>query len=430
MTDAQLAVTKIVRSGLVGRAGERLGQVRDVVALLTEGSLPVISGVVAGIGKRDVFIPAHEIATFNSDTVRLSVDRLDMRAFERRPREILLARDILRHHVINVRGARLVRVKDVELAQSDGGLRVAGIRVGVGTTVGRLLLRTMGDARRETFIDWPSIEPLLAHVPTVRRKLPFTRLARLHPAELADMVEAASPIEGEEIMEAVGEDPELEADVFEELDEDYQVEFLRARSDLEAAEILSHMSPDDAADIIVQLEQDHRERILGRLPRERLQKIRGLLGYNPETAGGLMSPDFLAVSSDTSVGAALDLVRTSDLPPTSVGTIYIVGDGNRLMAAVSLAEILRHDPANAVADVAARDPVIARPHTDIPEIATKMADFNLEALPVVDDEYRIIGVIAVDDLLEVMLPREWRIRVQHYAPDEHIAETPSASWGH
>jgi Mg/Co/Ni transporter MgtE len=248
----------------------------------------------------------------------------------------------------------------------------------------------------------------------VRRRLPFTRLARLHPAELADMVEAASPREGEEILQAVGQDPELEADVFEELDLDYQVELLRARPDREAAEILANVSPDDAADIVTQLDQEHRDRVLGLLPLVQLQKIRMLLGYNPEIAGGLMSPDFLTVPSDMTVAEALDAIRSSNLPPAALGTVFIADDAGRLAGAVPAVEILRRDPADPMADLASRDPVSVRPHTDIPEIAVTMADFNLEALPVVDDEHRLVGVVTVDDLLEVVLPQDWRIRVQHY----------------
>jgi CBS domain-containing protein/sporulation protein YlmC with PRC-barrel domain len=422
---ANVALTSVVRSPLLSRAGERLGRVQDVVAHLTEGGLPLVSGLVAGIGGRDIFVPARDVARIDSGTVQLAVDRLDLRSFERRPREILLARDILRHHVINVSDARLVRVDDVELAEREDELRVIGIDAGGGHIFRRMLLRSRGAT--QSFLDWASIEPLLGHVPTVRRRLPFTRLARLHPAELADMVEAASPTEGEEILQAVGEDPDLEADVFEELDTAYQVEFLEARSDAEAAEILTNMSPDDVADLVLELEQDRRERILGRLPLIQLRKVRMLLGYNPETAGGLMNPEFLTVSSDTAVGAALDMVRKSHLPPTAVATGYIVNSNDELVGALSVAELLRHDPSRAIADVAARDPVVVRPHTDIPEIAMKMADFNLEALPVVDDEHRMIGVIAVDDLLEVMLPEEWRIRVQRYPQEERTHRTPPDS---
>lgn len=231
------------------------------------------------------------------------------------------------------------------------------------------------------------------------------------------MVEAGSPIEGEEILRAVGEDRSLEADVFEELDTEYQVEFLETRPEGEAAEILANMSPDDAADLVLRLEEERRERLLGRLPLAQLRKVRSLLGYNPETAGGLMSPDFLALSAGTTVDTALEMVRESHLPPSAVATVYAVDEAQQLVGALSVVELLRQDAGRTVGEVATHDPVVVQPHADVPEIALKMADFNLEALPVVDEEHRLLGIVTVDDLLEVMLPAEWRMVVQGSSTD-------------
>ena len=142
-------------------------------------------------------------------------------------------------------------------------------------------------------VDWGSIEPFVSHVPSARLRIPYRKLARLHPAQIADLVEAASHEEGEEIIEAVGQDRELEADVFEELDPEHQLEFIEARSDADAAKVLGSMAPDDAADLITELDQDRRSPMLELLPEPQRRKVRSLLSYNPETAGGLMSPDFL-----------------------------------------------------------------------------------------------------------------------------------------
>src|SRR6202011_5302071 len=148
------------------------------------------------------------------------------------------------------------------------------------------------DSEHTQVVRWSDIEPFVAHEPSSRLKLASRRLARLHPAQIADLVEAASHEEGEEILEAVGQDKELEADVFEELDDEHQVEFLRERSDQQVAAVLSRMASDDAADLLLEIEQDRRLPILNLLPAAKQRKIKGLLGYNPSTAGGLMNPDF------------------------------------------------------------------------------------------------------------------------------------------
>jgi Mg/Co/Ni transporter MgtE len=174
------------------------------------------------------------------------------------------------------------------------------------------------------------------------------------------------------------------------------------------------MAPDDAADVLLQLERERRERILARLPLPQLKKVRTLLGYNPETAGGLMSPDFLAVPNRATVEEVREQVRASRLPTRVLDTVYVLDERGRLVRQVAVSELLRHEATAPVSAAVAEEPVSVQPHADIPEIAIVMTDFNLEALPVVDGENRMLGVIAVDDLLEVMLPAEWRVRVQHY----------------
>jgi Mg/Co/Ni transporter MgtE len=297
-------------------------------------------------------------------------------------------------------------VGDLLLEDRDGGLEVAGIVVAPSGILARL---RVGSRRQQSVVlDWTRIEPLVAHLPTVGRRLPFSRLARLHPAELADIVEAAPHQEGEEILMAVGEDPALEADVFEELGAEYQREFLQTRSDDEAAAVLARMTPDDAADLLLALEEERRQRLLGRLPLPQLRKVRMLLGYHPETAGGLMNPDFIALPSDTPVEVALEEVRRSPLPALSVSTVYVTGEDHQLVGALSLADLLHHAGSTRLGALVTHDPISVEPYTDIPGIARTMADFNLGALPVVDEQRRLIGIVTVDDVLEAMLPADWR----------------------
>ena len=191
----------------------------------------------------------------------------------------------------------------------------------------------------------------MAHVPTAGLRIPYRKLARLHPAQIADLVEAASHEEGEEIINAVGQDLELEADVFEELDTEHQLEFLSTRSDKEAARLLATMAPDDAADLIADLDQERRLSVLEALPQPDQAKVRALLSYNPETAGGLMSPEFLVAPgrhrssprrSRRSAAAPLHPRRSGSSTPTDeegqlTGTASVV----RLVKSPSAARIGR-----------------------------------------------------------------------------------------
>ena len=235
------------------------------------------------------------VSDISASGVVLRKAKLDLRHFERRPEEVLLGRDLLDRQLINVEGARLVRANEIELALVAGSWRVVGVDTGPRGGLRRLLPKPLGaHIATGEFLDWAEVEPFVGHVPTVRLRVPHPKLARLHPAQIADLVEAASRREGEEIIQAVGSgDRELEADVFEELDEHHQREFLEDRPDAQVAEILARMAPDDAADVIGELDEDRREPVLAALPVSHRVKVRALLGYDPAEAGGLMSPDFV-----------------------------------------------------------------------------------------------------------------------------------------
>jgi CBS domain-containing protein/sporulation protein YlmC with PRC-barrel domain len=413
---ASLSVRRIIGQPLCSRTGERLGQVRDVVVRLAEKRDPVVVGFVVRLAQRAVFVRTSELTPLSSHTLQLLGDRLDVRAFERRPREISLGGDLLGHHVISIADARLVRVRDVQLAHRQEALRAVALAVDASPLVGRLLPAWMGGRREPVMLPWSGIEPLLGHVPSARWRLPLGRLAGLHPARLADLVETASPSEGEEIIRTVGQDPELEADVFEELEPAHQIAHLRDRPDAEVAELLAEMAPDDAADLLLQFEEERRQRLLGRLPLLTLRKVRLLLGFNPETAGGLMSTDYLTAPPALPVGQVLEAVRSSRLPAGVAETVYVVDGAHLLVGALSVGELLRLDPNEPIGAAATREPASVPAGADIPQIALTMTDFNLTALPVVDESRQLIGVIAVDDLLEVMLPEEWRALVRHAPP--------------
>ncbi|HUZ20597.1 MAG TPA: CBS domain-containing protein [Acidimicrobiales bacterium] len=404
-----LHLSSVVRSHLLDRAGDRIGRVEDVIVQLGGRPHPPVTGIVASVGQSEHFVPISQVDQLDADHVRLRGDSINLGRFERRAGELLLARDLSARHLINVVRGRLIRANEIELACIDAHWEVVGVDPSSRGVLRRILPRPIARTIRPgPIVDWENIEPFVAHVPTARLRIPYRKLARLRPAQIADLVEAASHDEGEEIIEAVGQDRELEADVFEELDPEHQREFLNSRSDAEAARLLATMAPDDAADLIADLDQERRLPILEALPPAQEAKVRALLSYNPETAGGLMSPDFLSLAATTLVSEALDEVRTSDVAPEALVTIYVGDDDRHLSGTVSVVRLLKAPPGVTLGEVEERDPVAVRADADIHEIVRKMSDFNLSTTPVVDDDHRMIGVITVDDVLELLLPTGWR----------------------
>jgi hypothetical protein len=404
-----LHLSSVIRRPLVDGSGDRLGRVRDLVAQVGERPHPPVVGLVVTIGGRDLFVPIRKVAAFEPGRVLFDGRRVDLRRFERRPGELLLARDLLAHHLINFVGGRLIRANEIELAKVNGTWEVVAVDSSSRPILRRLLPGRLGSrGDRRSIVDWASIEPFVAHVPSSRLRIPYRKLAKLHPAQIADLVEAASHDEGEEIIEAVGADRELEADVFEELDTEHQIEFVRNRSDQEAARLLSSMAPDDAADLIAEVDQDRRLPILNLLPAPVQKKVRSLLSYNPETAGGLMSPDFLCLPGTVPAAEGLAAIRRSTAPPEALNVIF-ASDGDHVIGSVSAVRLIQAEPTATLSSIVQGDPVHVHADWDLGAMVRTMSDFNMTVAPVMDAEHKeILGVVTVDDVLELLLPTGWR----------------------
>jgi CBS domain-containing protein len=413
MPDGGLHLSSLVGSPLLDSANERLGRVEDVVARLDGGEgLPPVIGLRAAVGGRSLFVPARHIERLEADGAHASTTTLNLAQFERRPGEVLLSADLLGHSLINVNTARLVTAGDVELVEETGEWRVAGIDISLRARLRRHLPRPLrsGGGTDDGFVPWGQLEPFVGHVPTARLRLASRRIAQLHPSQIADLVEAASHDEGEEILAAVRQDKELEADVFEELDDEHQLEFLDERSDREVASVLSRMASDDAADLLLEIKQERRLPVLDLLPPAKQRKIKSLLGHNPSTAGGVMSPDFLAVPASATVADALARARRQDVPAELLQAVLLTESDGTLCGLLPAGALLKADPTAQLSELDHSHPPSVSAEADIPEIARLMTDYNLVSLPVLDADGRPIGIVSVDDILELMLPEDWRRR--------------------
>jgi CBS domain-containing protein len=406
-------LSAVLRSPLLDRAGERLGRVEDLIVRLADGGYPPVTGLKARIAGRELFVPVARIAELEPGGVRLAGEKLSLGRFERRAGEVMLGADVLGRKLVNVEAdpARLITAQEIELACVGGWWRVVGVDPSARARLRRALPRPLRTIVRDRpFLDWADMEPFVGHVPSARLRFSHRKLANLHPAEIADLVEAASHEEGEEIIEAVGQDRELEADVLEELDEHHQLEFIRERPDAQVAAVMARMGADDAADLIGEIDQERRGHILALLPPIQRHQIEVLLGYNPSTAGGLMSPDFISLRKDDSVGRAIEEIRTSDLSPDTLTTVYLCDAEGRLSGSVPVVTLLRTGAQTRLEEVAEHEPLSVSADADLPEVARTMTDYNLLTLPVRGEDERVVGVITVDDVLELTLPTGWRRR--------------------
>jgi sporulation protein YlmC with PRC-barrel domain len=409
----RVMLTQLLRSPVLNPAGAEVGRVQDFIVKLAEGGYPPVTGLKVRVGAQDVFVGKELIDKLEPGAVRLNTHTIHTQTFQRRPGEVLLAADVLGRHLVDVARGRIVQAHDLVLAQGDDGWRLQGIDRSPQAMLRRLVPRRgRPDLRRHAILDWKDVQPFMGHVPTAKLLMPLQRLRRLHPAQIADIVEGASHAEGEEIIKAVQGDAELTADVFEELDADHQAEFIKSRSNEEAAQVLDRMAPDDAADLLGELDQERRLPVLNLMSPSQQHKLRKLMQYHPTTAGGLMSPDYVSVARGSTVDMAIEAVRTDDKAPHQLlNTVFVTEQDGKFLGSVSLADLVRADQARKVEELDLVDCSIGAP-ADFADVTLMMADYNLTALAVTDRTGNLIGAISVDDLLEALVPEDWRNRVE------------------
>ncbi len=419
-----LHLSHLLKRPIVDRGGESLGRLSDVIVRLRGGDYPVVTGLVASVGGRRVYVPLDQVSGFDGDELKLTSAKLDLRHFERREGEVLLKTDVLGHRLIDVDTARLVRAADLELARRNGVWILAGVDARHQPSWLFRLLHAGSQEQAVQCRDWKEFEPLIGHASSALLRGPFGRIRRLKPAQIADLLEEASKAEETEILGQVHDDPELEADVFEELEEDRASKLLGARSNEEIADVLSHMRADDAADAIAELPQERRQPVIDLLPPGVRAKVLTLMGFSPTSAGGLMGVDYVAVPAGTPVRAALDAVSTaSTLQPEALTSVHAVDEDDCLRGVARLVTLLQSDAGTSLIDVCDTDPVRVGADADVMDVAVLMTDYNLITIPVVDHHSRLLGVITVDDVLEVTLPDDWRRREAAEPPDAHHGES-------
>jgi len=418
-----LHLSELLRRPITDRGGESIGRLSDVIVRLRGAGNPLVTGLVASVGGRELYVPIEQASSLSSDEVKLTSAKLDLRQFERREGEVLLRADVLGHRLIDVESAQLIKAGDLELVRRGEDWVVAGVDT---HRQSRWLFGSRhAEPSEHSFREWAKFEPLIGHTGSALLRGPFARIRRLKPAQIADLIENASKEEETEILGQVHADPELEADVFEELDEDLAIRLLGARTDAEIAEVLTRMRADDAADAIAELPQRRRQPVLDLLPQGQRTKVLTLMGFNPTSAGGLMGVDFLAVDCDAMVSEALAAVALSaNLQPEALTSVHCIDGRGRLCGVARLVSLVQAAPQTPMREIYDDDPVRVGADTDVVDVAVLMSDYNLITIPVVDERRKMIGVITVDDVLEVTLPDDWRRREAAQPPDAHHGDSP------
>lgn len=392
--------------------GLRVATVKDVIVRLGDDDHPPVTGLVARYRRRDFFLSRWRVTELNDKGARLNSDILDLRPFVRRENEVLLARDVLDKQLIDVDGKRVVRINDVQIIQAAEEWRVTGADVSLQGLWRRLApAGFMSTSKPVEVIDWADVGYLATDVATVQLKSSSGKLSRLHPVEIARLAEALSYHHGSEVVEAL--DDETAAETLEEMPAERQARILGDMDEERAADILEWMSPDEAADVLGDLPEDKAEELLGLMDDEEQAEVAELLPYADDTAGGLMTTEFVTLPRELTVGEALARLRVMAETPNMIYYLYVVEreESWKLLGVIALRSLILSDPSAPLADVMRSEFQTAHAEEPAIEVAQRIAEYNLLALPVVDESGDILGIVTVDDAMEILLPRDWRQRL-------------------
>jgi len=407
-----LYLSQVLRRPIRDLEGERVATVNDIIVRLGEDDHPPVTGLVARYRRRDFFLSRWRITELNQNGVRLNSDILDLRPFVRRENEVLLAKDVLDKQLIDVDGKRVVRVNDVQIIQAAGDWRVTGADVSLQGLWRRLAPSGFAGTRKTVeVLDWADVGYLATDAATVQLKSKSDKLARLHPVEIARLAEALSYHHGSEVVEAL--DDETAAETLEEMPAETQARILGDMDQERAADILEWMSPDEAADVLGDLPEEKAEELLGLMEHDEQADVAELLPYEDDTAGGLMTTEFVTLPRALTVGEALARLREMAETPNMIYYLYVVEEENswKLLGVIALRSLILADPSVPLEDVMRTEFQRGDPSEPARDVAQRIAEYNLLALPVVDESGDILGIITVDDAMEILLPTDWRQRL-------------------
>lgn len=421
MSTQRVFVARLSGCFVFDPAGDRLGKVRDVVVIYRQSDPPRVVGLVVEIpGRRHVFVSIGRVTSIATGQV-ITTGLINVRRFQQRGGEVRVMAELIGRRVHLRDGSGTAVIEDVAVERDRLG----------EWDVGQLFLRRPRTSASPfakgptTFASWSDVREQQAPGEAQSAEQLVATFADMRPADLANtlldlpderMIEVAEELSDERL-----------ADALEEMPEDEQVHILERLGDERAADILDAMEPDDAADLLGQLPDARSEQLLDLMEPEEAEDVRALLQYGPDTAGGLMTSEPIVLSADATVAEALALIRRHELHPALAASVFVTlppyeTPTGRLLGTVHFQRMLRYPPHERLGAIIddSLDPVPAT--ASAAEVARMLASYNLVSLPVVDQARRLVGAVSIDDMLDHLLPEDWR----SHAPDD-VAPVPVTS---
>jgi CBS domain-containing protein/sporulation protein YlmC with PRC-barrel domain len=407
-------LSEIQRSKVVDPAGTEIGRLADV-AVIPKEQFPAVQWAIVRSSDGERIVRWSDLERTDGH-YRLRENALPPAAGELPPEALRLGRDLLDKQIVDTHGAKVVRVNDLQLDDKGGQLRLVGADVGLrgllrrvgGERAAERIVGVVGRKLPRGIIPWHLVEPLESAQQNVRLTLPHAKLALLHPADIADIVEEMTADERRAVFDEL--DVETAADALGEVDPEMQAAIVGDLDEERAADILEEMDPDEAADLLQDLPEERRDELIELMDEQEGADVEELLAYPEDSAGGIMTTDYVALPRELTTGQAIDRLRELQPDAALAYYLYVVDAEGKLDGNVSLRDLVVASPDTPLTAVMNPNVLRVEAETEKEEVASLIAKYDLLALPVVDARRVLLGTVTVDDVVELMLPRGWKKR--------------------
>jgi len=400
--------------------GTQIGVLKDLVARpLKDLRHPVVDAIIVHSKAGDRTVPYSDLAALLSAAIPLKRPSSEIPDYQLQDDDIRLVADVLDKQILDTDGARVVRVNDIELVRINGDVIVSNVDIGVLGILRRIGLEKLGRWAARRFktdtsagaISWDFVEPLI-HDQSMRLKVPSSKLAALHPSDIAEIISDLNRAEHSDLLSKL--DIKQLADTLEEVEPDFQADLLEHFSDEKAADVLEEMSPDEATDLLAELPDERRQGLLKLMEADEADEVRELLRYEEDTAGGLMTTEYVAVAPNMTAAQTIEHLRKVGEEAELLYYVYVVDKEEHLLGVFSLSDLIIAPPDTPITHFMHKRVVSVELSADQNEIAQIVAKYNLIAVPVVDAEDHLHGIVTADDALDKILPTSWKKRLPHF----------------
>jgi len=396
--------------------GKFLGKIEDVVIRpWAEFPHPLVDAVAVK-GKKGIrFLPFAAVTTLFSPVIPLKFREDEVPDFSLNDTDVMLSRDVLDKQIIDTDGARVVRVNDVELVRVNGTLYISNVDItilGILRRIGlRWLAHLLARYMKRTGISWEDVE-LLSRDETMQLRVPVERLHDLHPADLAEIVSDLNKLESGQLLDKL--DVEHLADTLEEVEPDFQKEIIERMPDEKVADLLEEMEPDEAADLLAEVPRERKEELLALMEKDEAEDVRKLLTYPEDSAGGIMTTEYAAIRPDLPAVQAIEALRGMAEEVETMFYVYVTDADEHLLGVFSLNNLIFARPGAMVRDFMSNRVISVNLSDDQETVAQTVAKYDLLAVPVVDGENRLHGIVTADDALDKVIPTAWKKRLPRF----------------